>query len=79
MNKRWRYSRAILWGLGLSIVAFVINGFADGWKEADMWLSNGRPGEIIGYFGGRLLSGPLIFIVVAFILNLFVKEPTPTA
>jgi hypothetical protein len=60
-------------GLIISAGSFGINTLADQGREATAWLTNGRPGEVVGYFSGRLLDLPILFVVIAFIRNLFVK------
>jgi hypothetical protein len=63
---------AALYGLALSVITFATSNLADQGADFRLWMTYGRPGELIGYFGGQLLAAPLIFVLVAFIRNRFV-------
>ena len=71
---KWRLSRALLYGLLLSLVLFATSNMVDGGKDLSIWL-HARPAEMIGYFGGQLLFLPILFAAVAFIRNRFAKIP----
>lgn len=73
MERKWSLKRAFLYGLGLSVLALAVNSAADSGAEVRLWLGYGRPGEIMGWALGRVLSAPLIFVAIALIRNLFVK------
>jgi hypothetical protein len=70
---KWSLWRAALYGLGVGLAVFVISTMADGGRNLSMWWSNGRPEEIAAYLAGQLTAAPLLFVVVAFIRNRFVK------
>jgi H+/Cl- antiporter ClcA len=73
-KRKWNLWRAALYGFIFGVVAFIINALADSGKDLSLWLQ-ARPGEIIVYFGGRLLAAPLLFVLVAVIRNLVFKNP----
>lgn len=75
LPKKWSLWRAALYGFLLGIFTFVLSNTAnDSWKDEMAWWWFGRPGQIIGYFGGRFLGTPLLFVLIALIRNLFVKN-----
>jgi hypothetical protein len=39
------------------------------------WLRNGIFAINVAYFSGQLLVGPLLFVLVALVRNLFVRRP----
>jgi hypothetical protein len=73
--KKWSLWRAALYGFLLGVFTFVLSNTAnDSWKHEMAWWQFGRPGQIIGYFGGRFLFTPFLFVVIAIIRNLLVKN-----
>lgn len=69
---RWRYSRAFLWGLLASAVAFTTGNLADGGRDLSLWANNGTKGELIGYYGTQILMWPILFMTIALIRNIVV-------
>jgi hypothetical protein len=71
LPKKWSLWRAALYGFLFGVFVFVISNAANGWNEM-VWF-HGRPGQIIGYFAGRFLLLPVVFVVTASIRNFVVK------
>ena len=72
-RQRWSLRRAAVVGLVIGAISFAISEAADGGEDLSVWLGSGRIGEIIGYVGGRILAIPMVFVMVALVLNLFQK------
>jgi hypothetical protein len=77
VKQRWSLLRSALYGFLFGLIPFVTHNLADGGKTSMHWLQNGRAGEIAGYFGGQLLFCPLLFVLIAFVRNLFIRTETP--
>jgi hypothetical protein len=73
-KKKWSLKHAALYGLLLSLFAFVVGNVADGGNDFMHWLRNGTFGMNVAYFSGQLLVGPVLFVLVAAIRNLFVRQ-----
>jgi H+/Cl- antiporter ClcA len=71
-KRKWSLWRAALYGLILAVITFITSNLANEGKELSIWLQ-ARPAEMIAYFGARLLAAPLLFVLIAFICNRFVK------
>lgn len=79
MRNRWNLWRAALYGLFLMLLVFGVHilGIWAGTKEPDPWLNiDAVPVHLfvvhwIAYF----TPGPILFVVIAAIRNLFVKKP----
>ncbi len=54
------------------MILFVISDAANGWQEVSTW-SQARAGEVFGHAIGRFGFPPILFVLVAFIRNRFVK------
>jgi hypothetical protein len=74
-EKKWSLWRAALYGLIAGVILFVINDAANGWQEFSTW-SQARPSEVISFAIGRFGFPPVLFVLVAFIRNRFVKTPS---
>jgi hypothetical protein len=75
VGKRWSPWRAALYGFLFYLPVYVLSTTVNNrWDNELALLTNGRPGQIIGYFGGQFLLLPLVFAVVAVIRNLWVAR-----
>jgi hypothetical protein len=77
MRERWGLLRAASYGFVAMMVvfAFDIAGIRLGSRAPDPWLNiNIVPYELIGYWGGYFASGPILFVLIAAVRNLFVKK-----
>jgi hypothetical protein len=72
-KKKWSLRNAALWGLGLTAVVLITNtAFSN--PDTIMWL-NAFDDELFFYhWAGYLLILPILFVAVASIRNLFVKN-----
>jgi hypothetical protein len=71
-SKKWRLSRAALYGFILATVTFVVHNLVDGGEELSLFWRQARPGQIIGDLIGEFSAAPLLFVAIAFVHNLFV-------
>jgi hypothetical protein len=69
-RKRWRYSRAALWGAFFGIGLIGLGAVSDGGADLKLWF-NARPSQSIPYFVARIGVISLIFMAFAGIANLF--------
>jgi hypothetical protein len=67
---KWSLWRAALYGLAASIIVLAINTLADGGKE----LIESNPSRAAGYLVGSLGIWPIIFVIVAAIRNIVVRN-----
>jgi H+/Cl- antiporter ClcA len=73
-KKKWGLWRSALYGFILAVVVFIVHNLVDSGEQLLLFLKQARLGQIIGDLGGRLLFAPLLFVVVAFVHNRFVKN-----
>jgi hypothetical protein len=79
MSKRWSLWRAALYGLLLMLVVFAVHllGIWAGTKAPDPWLNtNIALGSLLANWIGYFMPGPILFVVIAAIRNMFVRKPT---
>ena len=73
-GKKWSLWRAALTGFLIYLAIYVLGTTINNrWDRELAWL-NGRPGQVIGYFGAQFLLLPLVFVVIAIIRNLWVRR-----
>jgi hypothetical protein len=79
-TRRWSLARAALYGLILMGVVFGVEllGIWTGSKDPDPWfdVAASSPAEFAVYWIGFFLTGPIVFVVIALIRNLFVRDST---
>jgi hypothetical protein len=72
-RKKWSLRNAALWGFGLTVVVLVIN-IAISNPDTIKWL-NAFDDELFFYhWAGYFLVMPILFVAIASIRNLFVKN-----
>lgn len=71
---RLRYSRAFMWGLLVSALSLLSNYAGDGGKDFRQWLNYGTTAEIVTYFGTMILMWPILFALIALLINRFRKS-----
>jgi len=79
MRKRWSLWRAALYGLLLMLFAFTVHilGLWAGTKPPDPWLSSDVPLHmLLPHWIAYFMPGPILFVIVAAIRNMFVRKPT---
>jgi hypothetical protein len=79
MSKRWSLWRAVLYGLLLMLFVFAVHilGIWAGTTPPDPWLSSAVPIHILlAHWIAYLMPGPILFVIVAAIRNMFVRKPT---
>ena len=77
MTSRWSIRRAAAYGFVLMILVFgleIIEIWV-GTRKYDPWLNPNIPiNNLIGYWGGFFISGPLLFVVIAITRNTVQKK-----
>jgi GYF domain 2 len=79
VRKRWSLTRSAFFGLLLMGVVFVVHllGIWAGTKPPDPWLDITRVDPVLfaAHWIGYFLPAPILFVVIALIQNLFVRNP----
>jgi hypothetical protein len=72
MQKKWSLWGAALWGFVLMAFTALTSGLANGWQDLSA-LSHAHLRGALGYLFGRFAVIPLIFVLLVFIRNRFVR------